>query len=402
MELTIRQQREQKRAGIGAGPNAPKISRLTAALKTKLATNDIEIVTLTPDHLVFVSHDQLGRPAFTRCDYVLGDPPLVTFSNFEATTNAKPDHIRMPLFPEFSLEQKAFQMRRAGLLVESKALGIPAIGNGSFEDFKNALHIALDMQFGGKETYIYIVAMYTAKVCIHVEGRGKSEHYEIPYTVRSGQFDFGTPVRVVKKTTFVKAQEAKRYQQRLGGVKTDNDNRLELRESMFDPGGVTVLHPEILLEGKSRSPMTIQGVAARAGVTGNGRFYSKDFWKTIVEKSQPKIKASRFLGELDHPMPEGSYGRLNSTGVLHKKLYMDGDFVRFESEVLETRAGETLKALLNGGVSVGASTRVFANTRRGKVDGQTVEIVEADDADFAGIDFVSEAAVREAEIQNFQ
>lgn len=316
----------------------------------------------------------------------------------------------MNMEDQFSFEQQTKMTRLAGLL-ESKDFDVPGLGSGSFEDFRDALHTALKTQFGGKDIYMYIVATYTSRVCIHVEGGGKSEYYEVPYTVRNGQFDFGTPAKVVKMTKFQKAEQAMRWQQRLAGItddrqslSEDDETRVELRECLFlnDTGTVEIVKKAVLVEGKTIRPMTISGIAGKVGVTANGRFYSEDFWQKVVEKSQDKVKNSRFLAELDHPMPEGSHGRLSQTTAKHTKIYMDGDYVRFEAEVLDTQAGETLKALLQGGVSVGASTRVFANTHRGKVDGQDVEIVEEDGADFVGIDLVSEPAVKEAGIEYYQ
>ena len=99
---------------------------------------------------------------------------------------------------------------RAQLAREEVALPMGAkklVSGGSFEDFKETLKNALEAQFGGKETYMYIVGTYTTKVCVHIERAGKSEYYEIPYTVKGGLFSFGTPVKVVKVTKFQKADQ---------------------------------------------------------------------------------------------------------------------------------------------------------------------------------------------------
>ena len=83
------------------------------------------------------------------------------------------------------------------------------VGDGSYESFKDSLRAALKDLFGSGKRYVYIVATYRSKVIISVneEGTEKSAYYEVPYSIKNNQFDFGTPVLVVKTTKFLKAEQ---------------------------------------------------------------------------------------------------------------------------------------------------------------------------------------------------
>ena len=97
--------------------------------------------------------------------------------------------------------------------------GASRVGDGSFETFKDRLRDALKALLGGEKNYLYIVATYRTKVVVEVERGGTAAiHYEIPYKVKKGQFDFGSPVKVVKITKFQKAEQ-KRWQEYKEGVR---------------------------------------------------------------------------------------------------------------------------------------------------------------------------------------
>lgn len=413
-ELSLFEQHQQYLSGIGEAVENPRKlqARLKPVLVKAMNTRDLKIVKLFKSHCVCAVRDDGGRNVFYRVSFVVGDYPLITLGDIQAVKDDEEDKVASAL-GAVSIEHKIRQRRLAGLF-ETKDLGIPGIGNGSFEDLRSALGDALKSRFGN--SYVYAVATYPDKVIVRVttDGEVTNTYYEILYKIKSGQIELGDSMKVQKKVSYQKAEarigmslDEKRRQQRLAGVNGEEHSDLrqgksELREAMFDRGGVTILNPEVLLEGKIRNPMVIQGIAGKVGVTGNRRYYSKDFWQKVVEKSQDKVKSSRFLAELDHPTPEGSHGRLSQTGAKHTKVFMDGDYVKFEAEVLDTQAGQTLKNLLRGGVSVGASTRIFADTKKGKIDGRDVEIVEEDGAEFVGIDLVSEPAVEGAGVQSFR
>jgi hypothetical protein len=287
---------------------------------------------------------------------------------------------------EFPFEEKVKHLR---LLGESN-IKFPEIGSESFEDFTKKLKNALENYLGQK--YIYVVATYRNKVDVNVENSaGMSEYYEIPYEVKKGEFVFGSPVKVVKVTTFQKVESMrkqvlsftenqKKRQQYLAedgyvinqkGINEKKDGRVELRECLFD-GGLTVLNKDLLLEGRT-GIIKISGRAAKAGtVTGNQTFYPKEVLKKQVKTLQADVAAGKFLGQLDHPAPVGTHGRLSQTAIKYTKLGLDGDYLVFEGDVLPTPAGETLKSLLKSNVTVGISTRGFGATKKETINGNEV------------------------------
>lgn len=113
-----------------------------------------------------------------------------------------------------------------------KGLKMPAgsakIGNGSMESFRSILRDALKELFG-KES-VYIIATYQDKVVIEAySDDGKENYYEISYTIKDGVFSFGTPVKVVKITSFQK-QEQKAFKDYRESVKKLASGKVNLCE----------------------------------------------------------------------------------------------------------------------------------------------------------------------------
>ena len=87
-------------------------------------------------------------------------------------------------------------------------VGSAKMGDGSMETFKALLRDALLALFG--EKYLYIVSTYRTKVVVDIDSGKQVGYYEVPYTVKKGSFNFGTPVKVVKLTKFQKAEQKRR------------------------------------------------------------------------------------------------------------------------------------------------------------------------------------------------
>ena len=313
----------------------------------------------------------------------------------------------------FSLEEKLKHVFLADL--PEASVRIPKVGNGTLEDLRNALRDAVKSLFPG--SYPIIISTYEDRVIIEIEQQGKTLLFEIPYEVLKGSITLGTPIQVQKKVSYTKMEartgmslDEKRRQQKLAGVGGDNTRslhektpaRMELRECLFDSGAVKIVENEVLLEsGKVAKPMLISGTAAKVGVTANNRFYSKKLWQTVIPKAMEKIENSTLLAELDHPLPQGSSGRLAQTAAKFTQLAFDGDYLTYEAEILDTPSGKTLKQLLAGGVHVGASTRGFGLAKKGLVNGRQVEIIDEADYSLAAIDFVVDPAISEAGIDRY-
>tara|TARA_R100000808_G_C2146075_1_gene153963 strand:- start:305 stop:913 length:609 start_codon:yes stop_codon:yes gene_type:complete len=128
----------------------------------------------------------------------------------------------------------------------------------------------------------------------------------------------------------------------------------------------------------------LSGIMQRANTpNGNGRVYSEGILKREVESYQKAVKENRALGELDHP--DNSVVSLERVSHKVTSIWMEGNDVYGKIQVLNTSAGQTLRALVDGGCSVGISSRGLGSvTERG---GQT--IVE-DDFQLICFDMVSE------------
>ena len=116
---------------------------------------------------------------------------------------------------------------------------------------------------------------------------------------------------------------------------------------------------------------------------GNGRVYPHNTMIREVKNYQKLVKERRALGELDHP--DDSVINLKNASHMVTEIWMDGKNVMGKIKVLETPSGKILKELVNGGVTVGVSSRGMGSVK--ETNGQT--IVE-DDFQLICFDMVSE------------
>ena len=116
---------------------------------------------------------------------------------------------------------------------------------------------------------------------------------------------------------------------------------------------------------------------------GNGREYQHETMVREVRNYQKLIKQNRALGELDHP--DDSVINLKNCSHMVTAMWMEGKNVMGKIKVLETPSGKILKELVNGGVTVGVSSRGMGSVR--EEAGRTV--VE-DDFQLICFDMVSE------------
>jgi len=116
---------------------------------------------------------------------------------------------------------------------------------------------------------------------------------------------------------------------------------------------------------------------------GNGRVYQHKTMQREVQNYKKLVKENRALGELDHP--DDSVINLRNASHMVTEIWMEGKNVMGKIKVLETPSGKILKELVNGGVTVGVSSRGMGSVTEEK--GQT--IVE-DDFQLICFDMVSE------------
>jgi hypothetical protein len=130
--------------------------------------------------------------------------------------------------------------------------------------------------------------------------------------------------------------------------------------------------------------MMLSGIMQMAEtVNGNGRIYPQNVLMAEIKNYQKLVKEKRALGELDHP--EDSVINLKNAAHLVTACWMEGKNVMGKIQVLNTPSGKILQELVNGGVSIGISSRGMGSVTES--NGQT--IVE-DDYQLICFDMVSE------------
>lgn len=114
----------------------------------------------------------------------------------------------------------------------------------------------------------------------------------------------------------------------------------------------------VLRESKERPGVfEVEGVMQRAGAQNqNGRVYDKKVLLREVNKYMENfVKIGNAYGELDHP--ESPIVSLKNASHVVKDLWWDGDDLCGRVELLNTPAGNIVKAIIQGGHTIGISSR---------------------------------------------
>lgn len=160
---------------------------------------------------------------------------------------------------------------------------------------------------------------------------------------------------------------------------------------------IELVHEDDALEDPYKL-LTIRGVASKAGfVNANRRMYPLSVLTKAVEAAQKDVEQGTLLGELDHPPDKGSLSRAT---VKYTGLWMEGDELHFEGEVLPTEDGRQLELLLRSGVGVGMSTRGYGMLRPVTVGDDTVD--EVQDYELKGIDCVLDGSNEFSKVASFE
>jgi hypothetical protein len=150
-----------------------------------------------------------------------------------------------------------------------------------------------------------------------------------------------------------------------------------------------------IMEQKIGSDLYLSGIMMQADVVnGNRRKYKLSEISKVVQEAQAKIAAGNFiLGELNHP----DNLSINLANVSHAitEIRMDGNNAIGKMKLLNTPAGNIAKAILEGNVRLGVSSRGTGNVNEsGDVSDfslVTVDIVSTPSAPDAYPSLVSEA-----------
>jgi hypothetical protein len=144
---------------------------------------------------------------------------------------------------------------------------------------------------------------------------------------------------------------------------------------------------ESIGEGKAVKNYWLNGIHMQSEIeNGNKRRYPHQIIAREIKKiMEGKIAQSRFVGELNHP----NTIEINLDRVSHltTSLIMEGNDVMGRSKILDTPMGLICKALIDGGVKLGVSSRGVGTLK---------ESVVQSDFSLAAIDIVSEPSAPSA------
>jgi hypothetical protein len=151
----------------------------------------------------------------------------------------------------------------------------------------------------------------------------------------------------------------------------------------------------VLLEkvASKNGKLIARGEFGRVGVpTANGRNYPRYIMEREINRLSDKLANRMVLGELDHPV-EGKTSLKRVSHVITGLKIKNGVIIG-EAEILNTREGKQLRALVEANIPVGVSSRGRGSTQPGKNtdEGDVVQ----DDFVLGTYDFVSDPAVSTA------
>lgn len=142
----------------------------------------------------------------------------------------------------------------------------------------------------------------------------------------------------------------------------------------------------ILRESKERPGVfEVEGVMQRAGAKNqNGRVYDLNVLKREVDNYMENfVKVGNAYGELDHP--ESPIVSLKNASHVVKDLWWEGNDLCGRVELLNTPSGNIVKAIIQGGHTIGISSR---GTGSVKPTNEGTLVVQ-DDFELVCWDFVS-------------
>lgn len=143
----------------------------------------------------------------------------------------------------------------------------------------------------------------------------------------------------------------------------------------------------MLTERRTGSDLYLSGIMMQAELkNGNGRIYPLSEISKAVEEAQRRIAEGHFiLGELNHP----DVLSINLANVSHAitEVRMDGDNAVGKMKLLNTPSGNIAKALIEGGVRLGVSSRGTGNVNEGG---------NVSDFSFVTVDIVSQPSAPNA------
>lgn len=142
--------------------------------------------------------------------------------------------------------------------------------------------------------------------------------------------------------------------------------------------------------------LLVTGTFARVNIpTANGHVYPQSVWDANEEHIETMLTTGKLVGQDTHPFFGGT--KLSEINIVFRKIWQDGDRMRYEGIIPNTRSGEDLQELLDCGVAVELSTRGFGSIEEGEWDGEECGIIQ-DDYRLYAIDTVMDGAAQDTSV----
>ena len=118
---------------------------------------------------------------------------------------------------------------------------------------------------------------------------------------------------------------------------------------------------DVLEESNGSKKYIISGSFTKTNEpNGNNRIYPKEVMQKAIEKCKKKVAKKQVRMSLDHP---GFEGKLSEAAALLLDItdIQENGKAYYKAQIVDTRAGQDLKALLDAGACVGVSTRGYGD-----------------------------------------
>lgn len=152
-------------------------------------------------------------------------------------------------------------------------------------------------------------------------------------------------------------------------------------------------------EGENKTLIFEAKVSQGNLVNANGRLYPTKILSASFAKIQDELHLHP--GLVDHPDPWNGIGESASdVGIKWLSFKTEGDDVIGKGQIVPTRKGKDLQAIIESGLAARFSTRARALFKFEEIKGQTVAVAQA--LEMESVDAVLNPSVRSANIKNWK
>ncbi len=134
------------------------------------------------------------------------------------------------------------------------------------------------------------------------------------------------------------------------------------------------ISPTLIKESRDQNAgkLMLVGVVQRSNKKNeNGRVYTREVLFRETTNYDKIIREGRAIGELDHP--ETSTISLEKVSHVIREMWWEGDEVKARIEILPTPSGKIAEALIEGGVTVGISSRGVGSVEKNTMGEDVVQ-----------------------------